>query len=195
MFTSPQDSLYSQMTDLHISFLSSIEITPELGEQIDNLDRLAFSDEDHTDEFDSIAWATNEWMALGCLDDGTTPNVLATQLCLLKREILVGGEPVRVAGVGGVATRPEWQRHGLASQLLRAAETFMREEILAPFGLLICADERQHFYANCGWQSVAQTLNFSQDGRQRALKTCVMVLPLADQLWPTGEIDLRGLPW
>ena len=195
MFKSPQDNVCPQMTDLHISFLSSIEITAELGEQIDNLDRLAFSNEEHTPEFDSIAWATNEWMALGCLDDGTTPDALATQLCLLKREILVGGQPVWVAGVGGVATRPEWQRHGLASQLLRAAQIFMRDEMLVPFGLLICADERQHFYENCGWQSVAQTLNFSQDGRQRALKTCVMVLPLADQVWPAGEIDLRGLPW
>jgi GNAT superfamily N-acetyltransferase len=183
------------MTDLNISFLSSIEITPELERQIDNLDRLAFSGEEHTAESDSIAWATHEWMALGCLGDGTTPDALATQFCLLKREILVDGQPVWVAGVGGVATRPEWQRRGLASQLLRAAQAFMRDEIRVPFGLLICADERQHFYASCGWQSVAQTLNFTQDGRQRALKTCVMVLPLADQVWPAGEIDLRGLPW
>ena len=195
MFIGPQNSVYPKMTNLHISFLSSIEVTPELDRQIDSLDRLAFSGEDHTTEIDSIAWASHEWMALGCLDDGTTPDALATQLCLLKREILVGGEPVWVAGVGGVATRPEWQRHGLASQLLRAAQTFMRAEIRVPFGLLICADERQHFYAGCGCQSVASTLNFSQDGRQRALKTCVMVLPLADQVWPAGEIDLRGLPW
>jgi predicted acetyltransferase len=179
------------MTDLQMSFLPVAEITPELDRRIEALDHLAFSGEAHTDpEFASIEWGSPDWMSLGFMNEE-----LVTQFSLLKREILVGGQPVSVAGVGGVATHPQWLRRGLASTLLRAAESFMRDEIRVPFGLLICADETQPVYARCGWRTVAKSLLFVQNNLRRRLETCVMILPLADQPWPGGEIDLCGLPW
>ena len=178
-------------TDLQIEILHSDKISAGLDGQIDQLDHLAFSGESHDDpEFNSIAWADHDWMALGFVDE-----TLVSQFCLLKREILVGGAPLLVAGIGGVATHPDWQRRGLASRLLRASEAFMRDELRVPFGLLICADQTQPLYARCGWQTVAHSLNFTQNERQRQLDTCVMILPLANQPWPTGLIDLCGLPW
>lgn len=180
------------MTDLAVRFLAVSESDPELDRRVDALDHLAFSNEDGPPdpEFDRIEWASPDWLALGLMGDE-----LVSQLCLLKRSIMVGGEPVWVAGVGGVATHPAWQRRGLASQVLRAAEVFMRAEMKVPFGLLVCADETQPVYSRCGWQTVAHSLLFAQDGQRRKLAACVMILPLAGQPWPAGEIDLLGLPW
>lgn len=179
------------MTDLQMRFLPVAEITPDLDRRIEALDHLAFSGEAHTDpEFASIEWSSPDWMSLGFRD-----GELVSQLCLHKREITVGAQRFWVAGVGGVATHPQWQRRGLASTLLCAAESFMRDEIRVPFGLLICADATQLVYARCGWRTVAKSLLFVQNSLRRRLETCVMILPLADQPWPGGEIDLCGLPW
>jgi aminoglycoside 2'-N-acetyltransferase I len=176
--------------NLQIEIISTDKISAELDKQIDALDHIAFSGQAHDAEFNSIQWASHEWMALGRLD-----GELVTQLCLLKREIIVGGEKVWVTGIGGVATHSNWRRRGLASQLLHASEAFMLYEIHAPFGLLICADETQPVYARCGWQTVAKSLTFVQDGQRCNLETCVMILPLVNQSWPAGEINLCGLPW
>lgn len=179
------------MTDLQMRFLPVAEITPELDQRIEALDHLAFSGEAHTDpEFASIEWGSPDWMSLGFLD-----GELVSQLCLHKREITVGAQRLWVAGVGGVATHPNWQKRGFAAQVLRATETFMREHLEVPFGLLVCADETQPVYARCGWQTVAQALIFVQDGKPRSLETCIMILALTSQPWPDGEINLLGLPW
>lgn len=179
------------MTELDIRFVPQSEVTPELDRRINALDHAAFPSDSHDDpEFASIIWSSHEWMALGFVDD-----LLVTQFCLLTRQILVGGQPLLVAGIGGVATHPDMRRRGLASRLMRAAEPFMRAEMRVPFGLLICADETQPLYAGCGWQTVASSLIYVQNDSRRVLKTCVMMLPLADQPWPAGEIDLCGAPW
>ena len=108
---------------------------------------------------------------------------------------MIGSRTNRIAGVGGVATDPEWQRQGFALQILQEAEKFMRDDIRVAFGLLICDKEIKSYYTSCGWINVAQSLRYSQAGQSRVLNTCVMILPLTNQVWPSGEIDLCGPPW
>jgi ribosomal protein S18 acetylase RimI-like enzyme len=166
------------MANLNIRLFSSEEISPELELQSSELDRLAFSDENPNDPvLSGIEWSSHDWMALGFLK-----KELVTQLCLIKRGILVGEQPVWVAGVGGVATHSHWQRRGFASQLLRESKTFMYDKMCVPFGLLICAEETQTVYV-------------IQNGEHRTLDTCVMILPLTTQAWLPGVINLCGLPW
>ena len=143
------------MTNLQVRFVPHKELTPELRNEIEGLDRLAFTEDDIDDdpEFSSIRWATPDWMVLGFLD-----GALVTQLSLPKREIIVGSEKVWVAGIGGMATHPNHQHKGYGSALLEATEPFMRDEIRVPFGLLICADETQRFYELARWQRVANVL-------------------------------------
>jgi len=178
------------MAQLKIEFLPESLVKPELNRRIDALDHLAFSNIVSEAQVSGIDWSSHDWMELGWLDDE-----LISQLCLLKREISVGAERVWVAGIGGVATHPRWQRQGLASQLMRAAEKYMHAEIGVPFGLLVCADETRPFYEKNAWKLVASELAFIQNNEPRMLKTCVMVLPLSDQPWPSGKINLCGLPW
>lgn len=180
------------MTDLDIRYIPQPEIPPELQGAIDALDQIAFAGDDGDDdpEFSSIKWATPDWMALGFLY-----GELVTQLCLPRREITVGGKKVWVAGIGGMATHPDHQHKGYGSALLAATESFMRDEMQVPFGLLICANETRPFYELARWQLAANGITFWQENQRRTLNTCVMALSLRDRAWPTGEIDLCGSPW
>jgi nodulation protein A len=180
------------MTDLEIHFVPQINLTPELQREFDKLDRLAFGEIifEEDPDFPPIQWATPDWMALGFLH-----GQLVTQLCIPRREILVGGEKIWVAGLGGMATHPKYQHRGYGSALLAAIEPFMRDTLQAQFGLLICSDEVRPFYELSRWQYAASALYFTQDQQRRVMNPCVMVLPLTARAWPAGEIDLCGLPW
>jgi predicted acetyltransferase len=117
-------------------------------------------------------------------------------LCLVKREIEVDQTRVWVAGIGGVATHPDWQHQGFATRLMRATEKFMREKMEVPFGLLVCANRTRSFYESVGWKHVANELVFAQkDATRHSMKTNVMISILANEIWPLGVIDLCGLPW
>ena len=168
-------------------FIQSSQVPPATQEIIDRLDHLAFAGD--VDEGIN-EWSGSEWMILGRVDDE-----IVSQLGVLKRDILVGGVRLAVGGVGGVATLPAWQRHGLATALMRAAARFLQEEVKVPFGLLVCGDDTQPFYARLGWKTVATGLWVTQAEKSRLLQTAVMVLPLVDYDWPQGKIDLCGLPW
>ena len=180
------------MTDLEFKFLSKANLTPDLQDESDRLDRLTFagSGTEGMPEFAGMRWAVPDWMGLGFLH-----TALVTQVFLPVREICVGGETLRVAGVGGMATHPDHQHQGHGSALLKATEDFMRAELRVPFGLLICADATRPFYERARWQVAADALTHEQDGKRQVLKTCVMILPLTSREWLSGEIDLCGLPW
>lgn len=178
---------------LQIEFISTDKIPAGLNQEIDKLDQLAFHSqkENEDPELASIDWSSHiDTMALGRVEER-----LVTMLGLLRREILVGGKPVWVVGVSGVATHPDWQKRGFSSSLLQAAEKYMRQKMDAAFGLLVCSDERRAFYERLGWRNVADEFYFVQNGEQRSLKSSVMILPLAGKNWPSGKIDLCGLPW
>jgi GNAT superfamily N-acetyltransferase len=173
---------------LQIEFIRSSQVPPAIQKIIDRLDQLAFAGENA--EKDSNEWAASDWMVIGRLD-----GEIVTQLGLLKREIRVGAVRIPVGGVGGVATLPAWQRRGLSTALMGVAAQFMQVELNVPFGLLVCADETQPFYARLGWKTVATKLWFTGNGKLQSLQTTVMIMPLSKQEWPEGEIDLCGLPW
>lgn len=181
------------MKTLQIQFFNTDHISDDLRQQIEQIEELAFNDDDDGDsnDPDPIDWSSHiEWMGLGWLESD-----LVTILGLLQRQILVGAAPVWVVGVSGVATHPDWQKRGFSSSLLRAAENFMHQRLQAPFGLLVCGEERRQFYGRTGWQAVANGLFFTQAGRRRWMEAVVMILPLTEQAWPPGEIDVCGLPW
>lgn len=179
--------------DLKIEITQASLISPDVQKHINELDTLAFADDgiDNDPEFSNIhSWASPDWMALGFLN-----KELVTQLSIPKRKIMVGLERIWVAGIGGMATRPNHHHKGYGSALLKATETFMRNEIRVPFGLLICADSTRPFYELARWQHVANLLFYQQENQKHRLHTSVMILQLGNQTWPAGEIDLCGSPW
>ena len=96
--------------------------------------------------------------------------------------------------LGGVATRADSRRHGLASSAMQRAAEAMRDEGV-DVGLLFCEPRHVAFYRRLGWRAFEGEVFAEQpQGRIRFDVTRPMVLDLA--LAPrTGVLDLRGLPW
>jgi len=121
---------------------------------------------------------------------------LVSHVGVLERTIRVDGQPLHVAGVYSVMTRPAERGRGYASAALEDAAVFMRDELpAAGHGLLICIDERVPFYGRLGWERVPDPVIFDQPGRRQVNEINTMVLPLRGRPWPRGEVDLCGLPW
>ncbi|WP_168120487.1 GNAT family N-acetyltransferase [Paenibacillus sp. HB172176] len=81
----------------------------------------------------------------GCFVQGK----LAAALHIANFEIWLNGRKIRSAGIGSVATSPEYRRLGLARNLLTHAITHMREQgialsLLHPFNI--------SFYRRFGWE-------------------------------------------
>lgn len=70
---------------------------------------------------------------------------------LYVRDGLWDGMPVKIGGFGGVATREDVRRQGLARALIKRgiAELVSTDDI--DFGLLFCDSENFKFYEGCGW--------------------------------------------
>lgn len=77
-------------------------------------------------------------------------------LTIVPTMVRVGGVPVAAGGVAGVATWPEWQRRGLAADLLEATVPALWEEFGYPLSLLhpLAAP----FYRRFGWETASSFL-------------------------------------
>lgn len=114
---------------------------------------------------------------------------------LVDHTVSVGGQPVRVAGVGAVVTAGDRHGRGYAQKTLRHAEKYMCEELKTEFGLLFCLDRLMPFYARQNWQLLKEPVEFDQPAGKMVSPFNVMVLPCGGRVWPTGATDLQGLPW
>ena len=54
-------------------------------------------------------WATADWTVMVWEDED-----LVTNVHIVERTVLVGGQPVRLGGIGNVATKVEWRKRGYA---------------------------------------------------------------------------------
>jgi predicted N-acetyltransferase YhbS len=175
-----------------ITIKRAAELSPEEETRVTEVDHLAFSapDSQPSEDEQDIEWSSPDWLVLGWLD-----GQIVSLLGIVRREIRVGDETLPVAGIGGVATHPEFQRRGLAARLMERAAGFMREELKVPFGLLVCSDLRQPYYARLGWQPVAEPMVFDWRGSKRVFPENTMIFTLGDRSWPIGTVDLCGKPW
>jgi GNAT superfamily N-acetyltransferase len=123
----------------------------------------------------SIEWAKDDWSVLVRLDDQIVCHV----------------------GIGGVATRVEYRKRGLAQAAMERAAEFMRDELGVEFGLLVCSQPKVAYYGKLGWHSVPGPLMFDQPKGKVTFgdQTKIMILPCTRKDWPQGAIDLCGPPW
>jgi aminoglycoside 2'-N-acetyltransferase I len=144
------------------------------------------------DEFGQVAyqWAKPDWYVVVSRERD-----LIGRLALVERTIAVGGEAIRVGGIAGVATRPEWRNRGVASVAMRAAANFIASELRCPFGLLLCRSKVAPVYGKLGWETVEGPTTFMQPSGPVTYPHLTMVIRFGEPPWPGGPIDLRGLPW
>jgi GNAT superfamily N-acetyltransferase len=136
------------------------------------------------------AYAPKEWRALAWVGDD-----VAGHAGIVPRTVRAGGEPIAVGGISGVWTPTAYRGRGFGAAAMRAAAAFVRDELGADFGLLLCREAVAPFYERLGWRPVTGPVVFDQPGRRVRWELLCMVLPCGRTDWPPGEIDLCGLPW
>jgi GNAT superfamily N-acetyltransferase len=183
-----------------IQMLQQADLSPELAEALNLLDHAAFSAPQEADpnqpaqpassQEPPIEWAGCTLQFLGFLD-----GKLVSKVGILPHTITVGGQPVRIAGIGSVATYPEFQRRGFAAQLMSAAGAYIQANPDYDFGMLFCSEKRSLYYAKFGWLRIHNPLFILQKEGRRVFRVPAMVLPRAGKNWPEGEVNTCGLPW
>jgi GNAT superfamily N-acetyltransferase len=179
-----------EFTQLQIEFKDVSQLDPAVKLQVDEVDTLSFK----TNPPDpAIAWV--EWDGPTALFLGKLDGRVVSVVDVLKRVIMVDTRPVRVVGVGGVATLPDFRRRGYARKLIDAARGWIQQQADCSFGMLFCARELLSYYGQSGWREVTNPLFIEQKGGRFLMSSPKMVLPIGTTRWPDGEVDLQGKPW
>jgi hypothetical protein len=137
-----------------------------------------------------IKWAQPDWAVMVWEE-----NDLVSNIHIVERVIKVGTQKLKIGGIGNIATKVEWRNRGYASAALTIAEEFLFNPLQVEFGLMITTREIVPRYEKRGWKLVADTLIMEQPETQTSLNYPVMILPVKKKEWPSGMIDLCGLPW
>ncbi len=119
----------------------------------------------------------------------------ASHVGTLLHTVDVDGEPVRVCGVGGVTTRPEYQGRRLARALLGEALAHNAESSDASFGFLFCFPRLIPYYRGLGWKLLEVPVLVQQADGEIPAPIEAMVLPLGDATWPAGSVRALSRPW
>jgi aminoglycoside 2'-N-acetyltransferase I len=139
---------------------------------------------------EDFAWSDTDWHVL--VREGER---LVSNVEIVERNAKVDGQPLRLGGIGGVATLPEWRRRGYAEAGLKIAECFLRKKLAVDFGLLICSYQLIPYYGRLGWQVVPGPMLIDQPSGKVQYTNTIMVLPVGRSDWPQGTLDLCGRPW
>ncbi len=170
---------------MEIEIKPSSQLTPQEKQQLENLFATAFPPDDIDYE-----WAEADWYVL--VHEGME---LVSTLEIVEREAVVGGTPVTLGGIGGVATHPNWRRRGFAEAGLKVAHSFLRRRLAVDYGLLICSEQLVPYYGKLGWRVVEGPMLIAQSSGPVTYSAPIMVLPVCKSEWPEGVIDLCGKPW
>lgn len=116
-----------------------------------------------------------------------------------RREITVGTEALAIAGVGGVLISADARGVRLGSELMSWAAQSMRDRGHVAFGYLGCREQVVPFYESCGWKRILAREGSVGCGGEPVVQEPgppILILPIAPlEIWPDGDIDLRGRAW
>jgi nodulation protein A len=117
-----------------------------------------------------------------------------------KRNIRVGEQDVLIAGVGAVATHPDFQGRGVGKQLFGELKKTLLTQLSVDFAFLECREAVIGFYEKAGFTLHRQTVHCLHIEKQEWVYDdgAKMVMPIHKTLaeWDkNGLIDLRGMPW
>jgi len=168
---------------IDVAIYRATDIDPALREQLEAWDNEQFGQIPYQ-------WTPAEWYATARIGGR-----LVGALEVITREVGIGAESARVGGIGGVKTKPEFRRKGVASAMLSHAADLMRNRLSVDFGMLICQRRVGHVYERASWVRVEGSTRFWQPSGTITYPHDTMILEIGSRKWPGGEIDLRGLPW
>jgi GNAT superfamily N-acetyltransferase len=120
---------------------------------------------------------------------------VAAMVVVVHRDGLLDGRPVRLAGIGGVASHPSVRGLGYGRAALDRAIAAVdaRDPDLTQ---LICAPRMDGYYAQVGFRPFAGTTWMRQDGARVVLDyQPTRIRPGRLPAPADGELDLCGPPW
>ena len=180
-------------TQLQIIIQTIASMGKDLENEINYLDYLAFAINDDKEE-DFNDWAMfSTWYIMGRLD-----GKLVSQIGIVDRTIRVGGQSLSVAGIGGVATHPEFRRQGFTGILMETALEQMRQRgshEAYDFAMLFCSNHMVPYYTKRGFCLVYNPVYVLESGKWILFADNKMILPLSGKPWPEGELDVNGRSW
>lgn len=134
------------------------------------------------------------WVVVATTPDGD----VAAHCAMVEREVAVGGnQRVTVAGVQGFSVRPPWRKAGLSDRIMAISLTEARRRGIQA-GLLFCLPTLERVYGRMGWRTARCRVTMLDENGTPALlpeKNIAMVIPLAIDAFPAGDIDLQGADW
>ncbi|WP_110589284.1 GNAT family N-acetyltransferase [Microbacterium suaedae] len=179
-----------------IEVIAHKEITEtDLGELRRLFDSEYLEDFGEWDQEQPYGYAPHDAHVMARIDDRVVGHVGWT-----RREIAVGTETVAIAGVGGVLVCDEARGQRLGVDLMELAARSMRDHGGVSFGYLGCREQVVPFYLSCGWaRIVASERSIGRDGEPVVDEPGqpILIRPITTslELWPEGDIDLRGRAW
>jgi len=135
-------------------------------------------------------WAAPNWYVTAWID-----RILIGRAGIIERDVLVDQRSIHVGGISGIITRSKWRRNGVASAIIDKAVAFIKDELGAQFSLLLSKEEVAPLYTRLGWKPVEGPTTFEQPSGPTTYPKLTMVIHCSDNEWPSGLIDLCGLPW
>jgi hypothetical protein len=137
-----------------------------------------------------LQWRPTEKHVFVVRDEATVCHV-----GLVGQTVEVQGNPVSVAGIGGVLARRECRGHGYCRIAMEAAEAFASSQMGVNFLLLFCRPALQSFYEHLSWANVSSPVWVEQAQGNVLLPLVSMVKCLGAARWPMGEVRLGSRPW
>jgi len=114
---------------------------------------------------------------------------------IILRIAVWNDRPVKIGGIGGVATRSDSRGRGVASAVMRSAVRRMEIVHDVDFGLLFCESRHARFYELLGWRAFdGDVFVLQPQGRVRYEVMRPFVSDVKVEI-RSGMIDLAGLPW
>ena len=101
-------------------------------------------------QYFSNHWHNDPWRDAEGIRVAVDKGTIVSTVRVFIRKIFLHGEPITVGGIGEVSTRPEYQRRGIATQLLKDSIQFMEDRDIA-VSLLFGS---QRIYSIEGWEKV-----------------------------------------
>jgi GNAT superfamily N-acetyltransferase len=82
-------------------------------------------------------------------------NLLVSHAQVVIPQLAHGRGPLRIAGLGGVMTYPQFRGEGHGSAVMRRATDHIRSDPAIDLGMLFCDPKLIPFYEPCGWTKLS----------------------------------------
>jgi aminoglycoside 2'-N-acetyltransferase I len=138
----------------------------------------------------AIEWAPPELRVIVEADEQPVCHV-----GLHRREGIWKDRKIRIGGIGGVLTHPDFRRQGLASVAIDAALHTLRDERSNDFALLFCDPDMAGFYTSRNWKPFMGEVFAEQQGERGRFNVMQPLVYYLKRAPHEGELDLCGLPW